>query len=281
MPKYVTVDGLVVRSYLQGETDRLIYLLTPDRGRIAVMVKGGQSKKNPMAPYTQLFTYGNYELSVSKGLYWLRGGSVNAAFYELTSNVAAMALGTYLCDVAAEMTVEVDADDGEGTFPGEQSEHAALLRMLLNSLYMLSRGDRSPAIIKGVFELRAAALGGYTPHLTGCSLCGQGYPENSYLDVMNGSMICADCQSRLNRLNGRVMDAVREERGERTVIVPMSASVLAAVRYALTAKDQKIFSFSLKDKEEEIAFGRVAESFLLNQLEHGFQTLEFYRSVAD
>ena len=276
MSELITVDGLVTRVYPHGDHDRLIHVVTPDRGRLPVMVKGGQSKRNPMAAYTQLFTYGNYELYRKGELYWLRGGSVNHAFYELSCDVTRMALGAYLCDVTSDMTAEVNPDMDETV-----AECATLLRMLLNSLYALCRGDKPQAIIKGVFELRAASLGGYTPHLTGCALCGSGYPENSYFDIMNGAMICADCQTKRNRLGGLIADRRREENGERSIIVPMSSSVLAAVRYALTAPDPKIFSFALKDREEEIAFGRVAEAFLLNQIERGFATLDFYHSVAD
>jgi hypothetical protein len=61
----------------------------------------------------------------------------------------------------------------------------------------------------------------------------------------------------------------------------VSASTLAAMRYALTAPDKKIFSFSLKDREEEMNFGRATETFLLNQLERDFDTLRSYRSTVD
>ena len=180
-----------------------------------------------------------------------------------------MALAAYLCDVASELT---DKDAGE-------EETADLLRMLLNSLYTLDRGSKPGYIVKGVFELRAAAMMGYQPNLMGCALCGEGYPTEAYFDVMNGRIICADCQTKRNR---RLLRGVNpdEELRERTVICPVSASVLAAIRYALTAPDQKIFSFALKD-EEEHAFGRAAETFLLHQLERDFETLHFYRSVAD
>ena len=49
----------------------------------------------------------------------------------------------------------------------------------------------------------------------------------------------------------------------------------------LTAPDKKIFSFSMKDSEEERSLERATETFLLNQLERDFDTLHFYRSVAD
>lgn len=266
----MTVDGLVTRTYPAGDHDRLIHIITPDRGRLSVMVKGAQAKNNRMGAISQLFTYGNYELYRKGDMYWLRGGSVNASFYGLTGDLSSMALAAYLCDVASDMT---DEGEGEGT--------AALLRMLLNALYALNQGGYAHTVIKAVFELRAAALAGFAPNLMGCAYCGEGYPENSYLDIMNGRVICADCQTKLNRLGGWKQDHETEERGERRIICPMSASTLAAVRYALTAPDKKIFSFVLKDKEEEMALERVAETYLLNQLERGFDTLNFYHSVKE
>ena len=267
----ITVNGLITRSYASGDHDRVVHMITEDRGRLAVMVKGGNSKRgSPAAACTQLFTYGNYELYCGNGgdVYWYRGGSVLNSFYNLSANLPRMALAAYLCDVASELT---DKDAGEET--------AELLRMLLNSLYTLDKGSKSAAIVKGVFELRAAAMMGYRPNLIGCVFCGEGYPDEAYFDIMNGCLVCADCQAKRNRLGGVLRD--QEELGERRVICPVSASVLAAIRYALTATERKIFSFSLKDKEEEYAFDRAAETFLLNQLERDFETLRFYRSVTD
>ncbi len=268
----ITVNGLITRSYASGDHDRIVHMLTEEQGKVSVMVKGSSSRrKDSAAAATQPFTWGNYELYSGKGgdLYWYRGGSVTRHFFEVTADLERMALAAYLCDVATELTGE------ETPLP----EASALLRMLLNTLHALGAGDKSPAIIKGVFELRAAALMGYQPDLTGCALCGQGYPDAAYLDIMNGRLICADCQTALNRKHGyRVAE---EERGERRIICPLSPSVLAALRYALASPDKKIFSFALKDEVEERDFARAAETYILNQLEQDFETLRFYHSVAD
>ena len=191
------------------------------------------------------------------------------SFYNLSANLSRMALAAYLCDVASELT---DKDAGV-------METEALLRMLLNSLYTLDKGNKSPAIVKAVFELRAAAMMGYQPNLMGCAICREGYPDEAYFDIMNGCIVCADCQTKRNRLGGAALSR-DEELGERRIICPVSASVLAALRYALAAPDQKIFSFALQDQEEEYAFERAAETFLLNHLERDFETLHFYRSVS-
>ena len=261
----MTVDGLVTRSYPVGDHDRLVHIVTAEHGRLPVMVKGGQSKNSPNVACTQLFTYGNYELYHRGEMYWLRGGSVLNAFYDLSCDIADIALATYLCDLTSELT-------GEGVGAGE------LLRTLLNSLYMLGQKTRSRTIVKGVFEWRAAALSGYCPDLSACASCGEAYPTACYLDVMDGRILCTDCQSRLNRI--RTIDgrpAVDEEK--RTILCHLSGSALAAVRYAIGAPASKIFSFALQDAAEEADFGRAAEIFVINQLERGFDTLNFYKTV--
>lgn len=267
----ITTNGLVVRSYPSGNSDRILHILTEDHGKLSVMVKGGASKRNgKLIACTQQFTYGNFELYKGRSgdLYWLRGGSVLNSFYELSTDITSVALASYLCDMAADLIPE-EADEADG---------GLLLRDLLNSLYVLVQGGKTHTLVKAVFEMRAAALMGYCPDLTGCSLCGSVSPVSSYLDVMNGCLICADCQTKRNRV--REVGHTEEELRGRSILCPVSDSVLAAMRFLAEAPSKKIFSFSMKDAEEERALERVTETFLINHLEREFDTLYFYRSVS-
>ncbi len=264
----MTVNGLVVRSRRTGDHDRLIYLLTEERGRVPVMVKG--STKENKAAVTQLFTYGNFELYAKKegDLTWFRNAIMQDQAFAVTGDLPGLALSNYLCDLSCELIPEWNASP----------ESAELLRMLRNALYVLAHKQKPLPLVKAVFELRAAALLGYQPDLTGCCECGNGYPEAAYLDIMNGCLICADCQTKRNRSTH--VHAL-EELGERRIICPLTPSVLAALRYALAAPERKIFSFALTDQEEERDFARTAETYLLNQIEQDFVTLQFYHSVVD
>ncbi|MBQ1233902.1 MAG: DNA repair protein RecO, partial [Clostridia bacterium] len=137
----MSTDGLVTRVQNTGDHDKVLQILTAEHGRISVMVKGGKSLKSPAMACSQLFTYGNFELYRKGDFYWLRQGSVLNAFYELSADIVRMSLGVYLCDVANELS---DRDE-----PAEE-----LLRMLLNSLYLIGREKKPQELVKGVFELR-------------------------------------------------------------------------------------------------------------------------------
>ena len=264
----ITTDGLVTRSYPTGEGDHILHLVTPTMGRLSVIVKGGRKQNNRLATISQPFTWGNYELYRKGDMYWLRGGSILTPFYGISSDLSAMALGSYLCDVTTELTGE-----GEGA--------ETILRMLLNALYALEKHSLPHSVIKGAFELSAMAVSGYMPDVSGCSVCGEPNPDACYMDIMNGHLLCADCQTSLNRQRIVSDETARELLGERRIICPMTASTLAAVRYILSVPDKKIFSFRLADAEEKRIFERVAETYLTNHLERGFDTLAFYHSVKD
>ena len=63
------------------------------------------------------------------------------------------------------------------------------------------------------------------------------------------------------------------------VHLPVSPPSLAAMRYIISCDDRKLFSFDLTGAAEK-ELCDAAETYLLTQLERGFSTLDFYKSLA-
>jgi DNA repair protein RecO (recombination protein O) len=261
---HYTVDGLVIREVCVGENDKMLTILTPDRGRIGVMAKGSRSLKSQVLSTAQLYTYGNYEIYEKNDYKWLRSGSVIEGFFGLRNDIELISLAAYLSDIAWELS-------------GEDVPSVEMLRMTLNAFYALSNGIKSQEIVKGVYELRAAGFSGFMPDLSGCRYCKKDSSERFYLDVMNGALVCSDCIFR--RSTKERSAGVYEEGEERVVLLPMSQSVLAATRYALFSPPERMFSFNLDGGEEISMFSRLAEEYLLHHLERGFGSLDFYKSL--
>lgn len=259
-----TTDGLVIRVTDRDDNDKLLTILTPDRGQIAVIAKGARSMHSKMLPLVQPYTYANFEIYEKNGpLGWLRGGSVIEPFYGVRHDLDNLSLAAYLAEVACDVT-------------GEGEPAVDILRLLLNSLYALSGGLRPPWIIKGVFEMRTAGFSGFMPDFDGCCHCNRPLSEPMYLDVMNGRLLCSDCVGRAGRVRRTEMEM--EDAGELTLLLPMSASVTAACRYILTARPERMYAFGLEESEQE-NFSRVCEDYLLHHLERGFDSLTFYKSL--
>ena len=213
---------------------------------------------------SQLYTYGNFEIYRRGTMYILKGGSAIQPFYSISMDIDRLNLAAYLCDLTCDLT-----DEGE--------EAGDMLRLLLNSLYAISRDLYSHEIIKGAFEVRAAALSGYAPALGGCSFCGEAAPESFYLDVMNGSFLCNGCLTR--RGQAHRADAVYDDIREADVLCRLSCAAYAAFSYAVEAPLERLFAFELAEREDRELFSKAAETYLLSHLGHGFDTLQFYHSM--
>lgn len=257
-------DGLVTRCYESGNSDKVINIITPE-GRIAVIVKGAKSPTSKTAAISQTFTYGNFEIYEKNSTYWLRGGSVINPFYDISGDITRVALASYLCELANELT-------------DENEECRELLRLLLNSLYLIGRGKKELSLIKAVFELRCMYLSGYAPEVSGCAYCREPLRENMYLDVSGGKLVCSECL--LSRADKKINISKEFDYSEhRSTLCQLTPSVTAALRYALYSPDERAFAFEIKDADELEKFGAAAEAYVLEHIERGFPTLDFYKSV--
>ena len=258
-------NGIVTKVTGYGNSDKLLWIITEDKGRIPVMAKGVKTPTGKLTSLTGLFTYANFEIYKKNDSYWLKGGSIISSFYELTRDIRSLALATYLCDLANELT-------------DENLEENETLRMLLNSLHLICKGQKSYKLIKGVFEFRAMCTSGYMPEISSCSYCDIFEGELLYLDVAGGKLICPDCLNKKNKRIPRISQEF-EYTNYASAMCPLSGSTLAALRYVAMSSFSKMFSFELTDESELDLFASACETYLLEHLGRGFDSLDFYNSV--
>lgn len=262
-----SADGLVIREIKVGEYDKIITLITPTEGQISVTAKGASSSKSKLIACTKLFTYGNYEIYKKGDLRYLREGAIIEPFFALSVDIERMALASYLCEIAGEVSGE-----GESSYD--------ILRITLNALFAISRGLRPLSLIKAVYELRTAGYSGFTPSLDGCFVCKEAFPQNPYFDIMNGHVLCGKCMEKLQVEKKidfmRDFDDLSEEK---LLFRRLTPSVLSAMKYVFSASPRRLFSFEITDKVDMNLFSQAGETFLLNHLERDFRTLNFYKSL--
>ena len=261
-----TVDGLVLREVAVGESDKLITVLTAPYGKILISAKGVRSMKNKNLPVCRLFTYGNFEFYEKGGKRWLASGSVNDNFFGLNSDIESFALAAYIVEIAGEIS-------GEGVAADE------LLRMTLNTLYAIQNKLKPMSLIKAAYELYAASLSGFEPDVSGCRECWEPFPDEAYLDVMNGAFVCQSCMSKSRAGQMGIPEVDKFE--ARNIFLPINAPVLAALRYLMSAPISRAFAFELRDEGDMLDLSRLGETYLQHHLERGFESLTFLKAVCD
>lgn len=244
---YLTTVGLVLRVTPYKETDALLTLLTPEYGKLTVKARGLRRKNSPLIAPCQLLAYGEFTLFEYRSMYTINEAHAIALFAPLRRDLPKLSLGTYFAQ-AAEVLSQEDLPNPE------------LLSLVLNCLYALSDLDADMDLVKAVFELRGACLAGYAPDLYGCHRCGNPFPDR--FDLSEGRLECAGCRD--NSSTG--------------IRLPISGGMLETMHYITTCDSKKLFSFSA-GKETLRQLSSVTEGYLTTQLERGFSTLDFYKSL--
>ncbi len=244
---YMTIQAVVLRVTDYNDRDALLTLLTRSHGKLTAKARGLRRKNSPLTAPCQLLAYGEFTLFEYRGQYTINEAHSLELFTALRRDLTKLSLGTYFAQ-AAEVLSQEDLPSPE------------LQSLLLNSLFALSKLDLPEAQVKAVFELRAACLSGYTPDLFGCHICGNQEPER--FDLSAGQLECVGCRSR-------------ESKGIR---LPITKSILEAMRYISLCSGKKLFSFQLGEETLQ-QLSALTEAYLTTQLERGFSTLDFYKSL--
>ncbi len=243
---YLTTHGLVLRVTDYNDRDALLTLLTPEYGKLTVKARGLRRKNSPLTAPCQLLAYGEFTLFEYRGQYTINEAHSVELFSSLRRDLTKLSLGTYFAQ-AAEVISQEDLPNPE------------VLSLTLNCLHGLAKLQLPENKVKAVFELRIACLAGYQPDLYGCHNCGSQSPE--LFDISEGVLECGNCRA-----------------GGGGIRMPVDAGTLEAMRFICLCEPKRIFSFSLPDAGMD-KLAALTEAYLCAQLERGFSTLDFYKSL--
>ena len=207
---YLVVRGIVLRETETKEADKILTLLTAERGKLSVIARGVRRKGCKYAACAQPLAYSEWTLYQKGDWYYANEGSTLELFNGLRTDLEAMALGFYL----AELTEAVTTED---------SVSPELLRHLLNGLYALSALHKPPVLVKPAFEMKLLSLAGYEPLADSCAYCGCPEPERPLLDVVQGVLRCAVCGA-----------------GESGLSLPLCGASLQALRHILYGDPKRL-----------------------------------------
>ncbi|MGI6615282.1 MAG: DNA repair protein RecO [Dethiobacteria bacterium] len=172
-------DALVLYSRNLGEADRLITLLTWEKGKLTAVARGARKIKSKLAAGVDLFTYGHYQFHRGRSLDLITGQQVREHFAVFRDDVGLYPYALFLTEITDRLI------SGEEPSPDPCA-------LLLEGWRLLSATDPpDPALLCWAFELKMMDLAGFCPYLQGCLQCGS--PEAFLFSARRGGLFCPRC----------------------------------------------------------------------------------------
>ena len=245
----VTVKGIVLRTVQYGDFDKLCTILT-EQGKIFFKARGIRSIINKNAAGCQTFVYSEFQLEKKAEKYYLKTARPLFTTVKAGSSIGTIALASYFAELCEDTAL--DAETGKMT-----------LKLLMNALYLLGKGDRPEKLIKAVFELRLLAAGGLMPLLDACSVCGKASEGEDFMwfRLLEGDLVCGDCRSREDENRMR-----------------LSRSTVLLIRRTVSVPEEEAYAVRVEENTLR-EFSRFCERYLIVQLDRNYPSLKFYKEV--
>ena len=174
------VNALMLRSVDYKENDKILTLLTAERGKISAGIKGVKKAAAKLKFAAQPFCFAEYVLADRGGKYTVINASECESFYDLRTDINKFYAASAVAEVANALTFEGD-------------ECREIFTESVRTMSEICRGGESGALIR--FLLSALKLSGYGVSTEKCVQCGAElfFADRLKFDMDAGSFTCGEC----------------------------------------------------------------------------------------
>jgi len=179
-PRVTRTEAVVLRHRRLGETDRIVTLLTPGRGKVDAVAKGALRPRSKLAGHLEPAMHVEVLLAHGRTLDIVTQAQTVDSFAGTRGDLERLSTAMYLVDVADRLTIE-------------HHDVRPVYELLLASLVRLERGDGAHLLTR-LFEMTLLDITGFRPEWNVCVECGR--PVNAApvgWTALGGGVVCAAC----------------------------------------------------------------------------------------
>ena len=240
----VRTKGIVIKIANSSEHDKILTVLTADRGKIRVFCKGAKKTKSAFLASTEFLSFSDMMLFEGNGdMYSLNSAEPINVFYNLRSDIDKLMYASVIAQIMNDVCQEEELCFNR-------------LQLLLNTLYVISETDKDLDLVYSIFRIRLLAILGFVPRLNKCVSCGQDVHsiKQLYFSIRDNGIKCDVCK--------------RQDKGA----IELSQTAYTSLVYILSSDAKKIFSFDVpKDIINEIAL--LSQIYTNEKLEKEYKLL--------
>ncbi len=250
--------ALILKRRDFGEADRLLTILTPRHGKIAVLARGARKLTSVTTGHVELFTRADMVIQLGRDLGHISQVEMTKAYLPLREDLARGAYASYVVELLDRFTAQdelpadgviADADDSSRFFA------------LLDETFQRIAHDPDPRLAVRYFELRLLDAVGFRPELTQCVIAGEPIvARDQFFSAQDGGAVCPEHAVRCRS------------------VMPISMPALKLLRHMQRSPYAAVSALQIAPAiHEEVE--RVLQGYLTYVLERRLQTIEFIQHL--
>lgn len=242
MVNQIKLTGIVLSAAPVGEYDKRLVILTGQRGKITVFVKGARRPSGRFAAGSRPFSFGDFTLYQGREAYTLVDMDISNYFDDIAMDMYAVYYGFYFLELADYYSHEnVSAKD--------------MINLLYISLKALGSKSIPNRLIRYIYELKVFAINGEYPNVFQCVHCGNTDGLTGF-SVEKSGAVCRKCATAIKDM------------------VQINTSTFYTMQYIISSPISKLYSFTVTDEvltELSMVMGRWRTKYIDRQ----FKSLDF------
>lgn len=206
--------GIIISESNMGDFDKMVTILTPT-GKIGCAAKGARRPRSLLMAGTQYLCFAEFLLYKGTNSYRINSCDTIEIFYNIRTDLDKLQYVAEITKIINDVTYE-----NQNTYK--------ILKLLLNTIYLISETDKSLDLILSVFKLKLLCYLGFAPQVNECTNCHL-KEKLAFFSIESSGFKCESC--------GKVDKSC----------IKLSQAAINAVKYITIAPDKKVFSFNLSE----------------------------------
>lgn len=212
-------QGIVLRTWKLGETDRILNLLTVGRGKVRAVAKGVRRPGSRFGGRLEPFGLVDLQLYEGRNLDVVSQAELIDAHAAIRDDFELTACAGLMAELVDHVAQEGERDN-------------RLFLLFRSGLQALAARPRYPAIFADAFMLRLAGSVGFHVFTDACASCRRPGPH-AFLNVARGGAQCVDCAPPGSKaLDEQTVALVRLLASDDWTSLPSAADAVGARRTA-------------------------------------------------
>jgi len=170
---------VVTRSVNYRDHDRILTLVSREKGRITATARGCRKPQSKLLTAASPFCYGEYVLNERDGRFYVSQCTVRETFYNLRLRPEALYAANFVCAATEE-------------FANPEEPYIKQFSLLLHTLSLLCNEEYPVEGVLAFFMAKLLHFEGYGLSMDRCAIC-QREENLRYMDLELGGAVCSRC----------------------------------------------------------------------------------------